>query len=339
MAKKDYSKAIIDFKDIEVPRGLEDRALYPFSQLNYLTGGMELGEMSVIAGETGAGKTTFISQCVCKMIEDDKVFCVYGESTLEKQAQAAYRQMTPYNEQDYTYVRYEKRGRGTNIGQYFVGEEAEKRVLDKTARRLYYYDTRYGMTIHDIIGAIDTAHNQFFINYFLIDNIMQIETATLNEVKEMKDSIELLRRYVIENRVHCILVAHYRKSQDYTLLRRRLEEVCGTSAIGNKMATALNIIRLDNADHSGKGYKNLAAVCKANNYDLDQADSVIEVLKTRHNKLGFVALKYSRATNTYYECTKADPAKEEPEKPVLHVKQTRLQDLEEIDEQDADLPF
>ena len=336
---KDYEKAIIPFDRIEVSDRLEERALYPFSQLNYLTGGMELGEMSVIAGETGAGKTTFISQCIGKIIEDDKVFCVYGESTLEKQAQAAYRQMTPYSEKDYVYLRYEKRGKGTNIGQYFVTEEARKRVLDKTAYRLYYYNTKYGMTINDIIGALTAAHEKLRIEYFLIDNIMQIETATLNEVKEMKDSIELLRRFVIENRVHVILVAHYRKSQDYTMLRRRLEEICGTSAIGNKMATALNIIRLDNADHAGRGYKNLATVCRANNYDLEKADSVVEVLKTRHNKLGFVALKYNKATNTYSECPKIDAKKSDPERPVLYAKQTGMREVREIDPTDANLPF
>lgn len=339
MVQKDYSKAIIPFDRIEVPERLEERAVYPFGQLNYLTGGMELGEMSVIAGETGAGKTTFISQCVSKMIEDDKVFCIYGESTLEKQAQAIYRQMTPYSEKDYVYLRYEKYGKSTNIGQYFVTEEARKRVLDKTAYRLYCYNTKYGMTINDIIGALGAAHGQMGINYFLIDNIMQIETATLNEVKEMKDSIELLRRFVIENRVHVILVAHYRKSQDYSIIRRRLEEICGTSAIGNKMATALNIMRLDNVDRSGKGYKNLSAVCLANNYDLDKADSVVEVLKTRHNKLGFVALKYNKTTNTYSECPKLDAKKEEPEKPILYARQRSLHDLQVLDPQDADLPF
>lgn len=336
MAEGNIRDAIIDFSDIPYERRLEERALYPFGTLNYLTGGMELGEMSVIAGETGAGKTTFISQCVAKMIETDKVFCIYGESTLKKQAYAQYRQMTPYNDVDYTYICYEKRGKRTNIGQYFVSEAAENRVLEKTARRLYYYDTRYGMTVPQIVKALDCAHRELGIRYFLIDNVMQIETATENEVKEMKDGIEVLRRYVIDHNVHCILVAHYRKSQDYTMIRRRLEEICGTSAIGNKMATALNIMRLDNIDRSIRGYKNLEAVCEANNYKLDEADSVVEVLKTRHNRLGFVCLKYNRQTNTYYECQKIDQTKGEPEKPVLYAKQSRLSF---VDEKETKLPF
>ena len=33
-------------------------------------------------------------------------------------------------------------------------------------------------------------------------------------------------------------------------------------------------------------------------------DEEYEVLKTRHNKLGFVGLKYNKKTNTYYEARK-----------------------------------
>ncbi len=304
MAEK--NSYITDFSDIPYERVMTERALYPFGSLNYLTGGMELGEISVIAGETGSGKTTFVSQCVGAIIREDKVMCVYGESTMIKQAQAQYRQMTPYSAENYEYVSYYKNGHKTNVGQYFVSEAAEKRIKDITRKKLFYYDPRHGMTMPQIMQAIEVSNTKGGIKYFLIDNIMQIETATENEVKEIKDSIEQLRRFVIDSNIHCILVAHYRKAQDYSQIRRRLEEICGTSAIGNKAATAMNIIRLDNVIKDGKGYRYLSELCASNGYDIQQADSVIEVLKTRHNKLGFVCLKYNRKSNTYEECEKSE---------------------------------
>ena len=53
MENKDWGKYIIDFSTIPYERKLEERALFPFRTLNFLTGGMELGEITIIAGETG----------------------------------------------------------------------------------------------------------------------------------------------------------------------------------------------------------------------------------------------------------------------------------------------
>jgi len=328
----DIKDAIIQFSKMPYRRELPERALYPFSQLNYLTGGMELGEISIIAGETGSGKTTLISQIVDYMIKDDKVFCVYGESTLEKQQQNAYKQMAGYGKEKYEYVEYLKNGRKTNIGAYFVNKEVEQKIREKTNKRLYYYDTKFGMTIDKITEVIDYCFTKGGIKYFVLDNLMQIETTTADEVKEQKDCFEKLRRYVTENGIHIVVLAHYRKSADVNTIRRRLEEIAGTSAIGNKCATAINIIRLDNVDKSGKSYKTLRSIVRLNNYDLDQADAVMEVLKTRFNKLGFVCVKYDKVSNSYYECDKLDGEKQEPEKSVVYEsKQSTIGDLIPLD--------
>ena len=143
---------------------------------------------------------------------------------------------------------------------------------------------------------------------------MQISLDTNDEVREMKDNFEQLRRFVIDNKVHCIVLAHYRKSNDYGVFRRRLEEIAGTSAIGNKCATALNIIRLDNVDRDSKYSKAFAKLLETNGYDFAECDAIVEVLKTRHNKLGFVGLKYNKKTNTYYEAKRLNNNIEENEK-------------------------
>lgn len=321
---KNWGDYIIDFSTIEYKRELEDRALYPFGTLNFLTGGMELGEISIIAGETGSGKTTLVSMCVAEIIKHDKCFCIYGESTIEKQAHAHYRQMTPYNDNDYSFVNYYKDGQKTNVGKFFVSESAEKKIKEQTAKKLFYYDPKGGMDINSIMEVMRVAYEKGGIKYFVLDNIMQIETMTDNEIKEMKDNFEQLRRFVIDNKVHCIVLAHYRKSNDYGVFRRRLEEIAGTSAIGNKCATALNIIRLDNVDKESKYSKAFAKLLESNGYDFNECDALVEVLKTRHNKLGFVGLKYNRKTNTYFESKRLNNNIEETEKAQVVVPQTEL---------------
>lgn len=329
MNEKELSKCIIDFAKIPYERKLEERGLYPFPTLNYLTGGMELGEISILAGETGSGKTTACSMFVSEIIKHDKCFCVYGESTIEKQAQAHYRQMTPYNANDYMYLQYYKDGEITNIGQYFVSREAEQRVKEKTAKRLFYYDPKFGMDINSILQAMNFCYSVGGIKYFVLDNIMQLSLETNDEVREMKDSFEQLRRFVIDNKVHCMVLAHYRKSNDYGVFRRRLEEIAGTSAIGNKCATALNIIRLDNVDKESKYSKSFSELLERNGYDFSECDALIEVLKTRHNKLGFVGLKYNKTTNTYSEAKKINNNVETEEKANVVQKKPSLIDFED----------
>lgn len=332
MENKNWADYIIDFSQIPYERKLEERALYPFGTLNFLTGGMELGEISIIAGETGSGKTTLVSMCVAEIIKHDKCFCIYGESTIEKQAHAHYRQMTPYNDKDYTFINYYKDGVKTNVGKFFVSESAEREIKEKTAKKLFYYDPKGGMDIASIMQVMKLAYEKGGIKYYVIDNLMQISLDSNDEVREMKDNFEQLRRFVIDNKVHCVVLAHYRKSNDYGVFRRRLEEIAGTSAIGNKCATALNIIRLDNVDKESKYSKAFSKLLETNGYDFAECDAIVEVLKTRHNKLGFVGLKYNKKTNTYYEAKRLNNNLEENEKAqvVQKVELTQVDDIEDI---------
>lgn len=335
MVEKDYGKYIVNFAEIPYERKVEERALYPISTLNYLTGGMELGEISIIAGETGSGKTTFVSQCVYEILKYNKCFCIYGESTLEKQAHAQYRQMTPYNDKDYTYITYNTPdGKETNVGMFFVSEKAERTIKAKTDKKLFYYDTRGGMDIDSIIGVIRYAYEKGGIRYFVLDNLMQVESMTSDEIRETKDNFERIRRFVIENKCHIAVLAHYRKTFDYSIFRRRLAEIAGTSAIGNKCATAINIIRLDTVDKTTKYSKSFAKLLEANGYNFDECDAVIEVLKTRFNKLGFVGLKYNHKTNTYYEAQRINDKMKEQEKSNVVAPP-----YEEITVRDDELPF
>lgn len=329
MENKDWGKFIIDFSTIPYERKLEERALYPFSTLNFLTGGMELGEISIVAGETGSGKTTLISMCVAEIIRHDKCLCIFGESTLEKQAHAQYRQMTPYNDTDYSFVSYYKEGQKTNVGKYFVSEAAEQKIKEQTEKKLFYYDPKGGMDIDSILAVMKIAYERGGIKYFVVDNLMQISMETNDEIREMKDSFEQLRRFVIDNKVHIAVLAHYRKSNDYGEFRRRLEEIAGTSAIGNKCATAVNIMRLDNVDKETKYSKAFSKLLERNGYDFYECDAVLEVLKTRHNKLGFVGLKYNKRTNTYYEARKINTNLEDTEKAEVVQPKPELTELDD----------
>ena len=99
-------------------------------------------------------------------------------------------------------------------------------------------------------------------------------------------------------------------------------------------------------DKTTKAYQNLRHLVEMNNYDLDSADALLVVQKTKGNQLGMFTLGYSKQTNSYYECKKIDPAKDAPEKPIMFVPESekienKIQQIGEIDPEDPlfDLPF
>lgn len=341
--------AVLDFGDIHYSREMEERALFPYPLLNKLTGGIVQGTITVIVADAGAGKTTMISDCINKIISDgDKVFAMFGEGTIKDQQDKMYRQMTVYDKNTYLYVPYKKNGKNTNIGGYFVSEESEKYVKEKTRGKLFLYDIRYGMTITNIVQAIDYAIEKYGVKYFILDNASQIETVSNAETKELKDAFEILRQVAIDRKIGVVVLAHYRKQNDVSKFRRDMTEIMGTSALSQKGATVLTLYRMDYLDRSTQYFKSFEHLMEENGWLLAEKNKhgdykiscVVEVLKSRNGNLGFCALAFNPLSQTYYQIDKAGT---ETDKAVLHSekppekKQGFLSDLSEV--KDEELPF
>lgn len=320
-------EAIKDFGDIPYSRRMEERALYPYSDLNYLTGGIVCGTITAIVSDAGAGKTTMVSDIINRMLSDgDKVFAMFGEGTIKDQQDKMYRQMTPFGNNNYNYVTYQKNGKNTNIGSYFVDEHSEERVREKTKGKLYLYDIRYGMTITDIVEAIDYAIDHYGVKYFVLDNASQIETISNAETKELKDAFEILRQKAIEREIGIIVLAHFRKQQDVSKFRRDMTEIIGTSALSQKGVTVISLIRMDYLDRNTQYFKSFARLMEENGWDLSlrnkqgnyNISSIAEVLKSRNGQLGFCCLGFNTITQTYFQINK--DGKED--KIVLHSEKT-----------------
>lgn len=311
--------AILDFGTIEYKRELEDRALYPYWELNKLTGGIVRGSMTILAADAGAGKTTMSSDIINYILMGcDKVLGIFGEGTIKDQQIKMYRQMTPYGKDNYTSINFKKNGRNTNISGFFVDENSEKNVRNKTTGKLYIYDIKYGMGIEQILEAIDFAREKYGVNYIVLDNASQIETKTTQETKEVKDAFELLRRKAIDDFLGILVLAHYRKQPDTDNFRRNMVDIMGTSAISQKAATVINIIRIDYLDRSTKQFRSFQKLMSMNGWDLDAKNAqgkyvisaIAEVLKSRFGSLGFVALGFNTITQNYFTIDKAGESKD-----------------------------
>ena len=127
---------------------------------------------------------------------------------------------------------------------------------------------------------------------------MQIDTSSSDEYREQKDIMEKLRTFAVNKNVHIHLVAHPKKV-DKLNTRITIYDVLGSSNLVNKAYNVISIIRTDNLNEDDGEYKRLEKYMAKEGYDITQASSVLEVLKTKGEKCGLVGLVYDPMTKSY----------------------------------------
>lgn len=328
-------KKIYDIAEVPQYTDMEQRFIFPYGTLNYLLNGGVFDRVTMITSATDNGKTTLCSDVIRSIIEQGyKVCAFFGEDTPRESRDRIYRQATEYSSENIIYRPYYVNGKQTNCGEYFLSDEAYRRAEEKFKDKLFLYNTKADASVDEILEGFEQARTQHGCKVFVIDNVEQFEFASDNENKAIKDIVIKIRDYAINNKVHIFLVAHLRKTEREVVLPD-LNDVKGTSAMVNIAKNVLIVLRMDKIDHNSKQYKELANLVRLNNYDLDQADCLIKVAKTKGRKLGFTCLKFNKVTNTYYECKKLDEKKEDDDKPVIFTPaQMKLTPIDDKDIED-----
>lgn len=316
---------------------LGERFMFPFSQLNYLLNGGELDRVTLITSSTDNGKSTIASQILCDIVRQGYPVCAFfGEDSPYESQDRMFKQSLYGREDEMVYKPYYVNGKATNCGEWVLTDEAFEKAREKFAGRLYLYNTNASARVDDILDGFEEARTNYGCRVFLLDNCDQFDFSSDNENKAMRDIIIKIRDYAINKKVHIFLISHLRKLESGKILAN-LDDVKGTSSIVNIAKNVIIVTRMDKMNKDGKEYKALKKTVELNNYDLDEADSLLYVAKTKGRKLGFVCLKYNRKTNTYYECKKIDENKEESERAEVVVRSKPT--LIEMDFDDDEIPF
>ncbi len=315
---------------------LPERFMFPFSQINYLLNGGEFDRVTLITSGTDNGKSTWSSQVLCHIIQQGYNCCAFfGEDTPYESQDRIFKQSLYGEERNIEYKPYVVNGKETNCGEWVLTDEAYEKAKKKFEGRLFLYNTKADASVDEILDGFEEARINHDCRVFLIDNVEQFQFSSENENKAVKDIVIKIRDYAINNKVHIFLVSHIRKTERGVILPSMFD-IKGTSALINIAKNVLIIVRMDKVDHESQEYKALKKLLELNNYDLDQADCLVHVAKTKGRKIGFACLKYNKKTNTYYDCRKIDESKEESEKVQVIPKKVTLFEVDELDEP---LPF
>lgn len=328
---------IYDITKFEYKREISQRYLYPFYSLNKMTGGAEVGNLNILFSKTNQGKSELSMQFMTQWIKDGhKVCAMLGEHSMRKAQALLYKKISTYNADTWVTKKLENNGKFTGISETFISEEDEIKANEFYKNNLYLYDTRNGFKLETILQGFEEGYKNG-CTVFLLDNGMMLDLETNNELLEQKDNTEKLRQWAKHHNVVVFLVMHARKV-DIGRIRLTEYDIAGSSNIPNKGTSVFYILRTDTLNTNTKEYKDFAELLRLNSINIEECNAVIEVVKEKNGRLGFVPLKWYESTKTYREVYKPNEKEESQEKPILYTpKQMYLEEVGE--EESGELPF
>ena len=208
--------------------------------LDKMLGGFYFGQLIILTGERGLGKSTLGSQFIINGIEQNiTTFCYSGELTdwmfqgwLDRQCAGR------------EYINYTTGPRGEDV--YLIDGAALELIHDWYDEKCFIYDNSVVDTDDDenetIIETVETAIKQYGCRMLMIDNLMTAIEDDLSSDLYRQQSVfvrklaEMAKRYD----VIIILVVHPRKRNGYKFDN---DEVAGSSNITNLADVVMNYAR------------------------------------------------------------------------------------------------
>lgn len=310
--REDISKFLINIKDIPYDRVSIERILTGFVDLDFFNKGIEFG-ITELVGDTNTGKSIFTSSLIDKAIlQKYKVAVFAGEHTLRKYkmqlmqqtAQKGEFQLVPFIDR---YNIYGNNGE-TNIADWYVNEDCEKRFGNKYNDNLYLFDVRRNeRDVDTICDFMEYSYNKYGIRFFILDNLMEIENNSDNQFQEQTSIATKLRNMAIKFGLFVVLVMHVNKSGGTDGFRLTVKNAFGSSNITNKGYNIWFLYRKDQIITFNKNEKVLDKFkqdCVKCGFDFDKCDAFIETAKTKGNGNGIVGLLYDADSKTFKQAPK-----------------------------------
>ena len=278
----------------------KDRVLTNIRELDKMLGGFTYDCVSLWASQTNGGKTTLLTMLTREFIKQGKkIFYFNGEQTKENFKNNLLLQNT--NREHIKSIEY----KNTGIYDDFVDNEALNKSNNFYNGYIFVYNNEAPRNIDTLIKVMIKARKELDIRDFIIDNLMQIDISGNDTLREQERLTEKLRTFAINTKSNVHLIAHSRKTTG-SYMRLNLFDIAGSQNIANKSYNIITITRTDQLDKTSNEYERLKNDCINNGYDIEELDSVLEVLKYkyRRGRTGLVGLQYMPENGEYKEVIK-----------------------------------
>lgn len=222
-----------------------DKIATNISDIDKVIGGLIVGQLVLLTGKRGEGKSTFMSQLICEALEQDyNTFIYSGELA------------------DFHFKRwldFQLAGGDnviTNINafgdeEYTLSNAVTEKISNWYSDKAYVFDNGFVPDVdaefESIITTVERAIKQYDIRFVCIDNLM-----TAMDVVDKQDNLYLaqsnfvgqLKKIAVKYNIVVLLVAHPRKSNtDFTN-----DDVSGSADITNKVDVVMSYSRAKDSD-------------------------------------------------------------------------------------------
>ena len=209
-------------------------------RLNQALGGFYLGDVTVVTGKSGEGKSTLLSQILLDCVDGGHKVCAYSGELRADQFQY--------------WSDLQAAGR-CNVSEYFdtvsnrkvmyVKKETRKKIHRWYGNNYWLYDNN--ITIEneelDVLRVFETAAKRYDCKVFAIDNLMTVDFGKVNERDFYRSQSKFVGKVVNFARLHeahVFLIAHPKKT-DGGLTK---DDIGGSGDIHNRVDNVLALQRI-----------------------------------------------------------------------------------------------
>lgn len=307
--KKDVEKVVSKYngrylysinETVKPEKKVKERTVTEIRELDKMIGGFTYDCVTLWASQTNGGKTTLLTMLTDRFISQGrKVFYFNGEQTLDTFRDNLF--LKKVRKDQVTTFEYGN----TGIYDDYIDDNVYEEVLSYYSNKLFIYNNEAPRDIDTIMMVLSRARSELNIRDFIIDNLMQIDIAGNDKLREQERLAEKLRTFAVNTKSNIHLVVHSRKTVGNSM-RLNLFDISGSQTIANKSYNIITIIRTDQLDKTSSEYERLKNDCSENGYDIEELDGILEVLKYkyRRGRTGLVGLKYDKELGIYTEVNK-----------------------------------
>jgi archaellum biogenesis ATPase FlaH len=236
-------KRLSSVKNVDINK--LDKIATNIKEIDRTIGGLIVGQLVLLTGRRGEGKSTFMSQLICEALEQDYNTFVYSGELADFHFKR--------------WIDFQLAGGDNVITNINAFGDEEYTLLDSTAEQIsnWYHDKAWvfdngfvpdmNAEFESIITTIERAVKQYDIRFVCIDNLM-----TAMDIVDRQDNLYLaqsnfvgqLKKIAVKYNIVVLLVAHPRKSSnDFTN-----DDVSGSADITNKVDVVMSYSRAKEAD-------------------------------------------------------------------------------------------